>query len=156
MTKRFITLIAALLVLGFVVAGCGDDESDSAGGGGDTAAQTDTATDTATGDDTATEGETATGDETATDETATAEDGGATAPRNLEQAVENCKRGVNAAQQLSADAKDKLQDICETAASGDDSDIRKAAHEVCTTIIEDTFPKGTPGREQALESCDRQ
>jgi hypothetical protein len=167
MSKRLITLLAALLVLGFVVTGCGDDESDSAGNG-DTTAATVPGTDTGatTGEETATDDQTTTQDQTETDDetetdagagdaTDTAKGGGAAAPTSRAQAVENCEKGVNAAKQLSADAKEKLTDLCEKAASGDPDDVREAAREVCKTIVEDTFPKDAPGRDQALESCDR-
>lgn len=134
MTKRLITLMAALLVLGFVVAGCGDD--DNSGDSGDTAAQTVT--------------------ETVTDETDTdADNGGAAVPANLEQAVEQCKANIEKAPQLSADTKDSLQEICEKAGSGNAEDIKDAAAEVCKKIAGDSIPEGTPGREQALAACDK-
>ena len=158
MTKRLITLLAALLVLGFVVAGCGDDDENGGSGNGDTAAETatDTNAGTATDDETATDdGVTETDTDTAEEETETAEGGGAAAPPSREQAVENCVKGVGAAKQLSADAKDKLTDICEKAASDDPDEVREAAREVCRTIVEDTFPEDAPGRDQALESCER-
>jgi hypothetical protein len=132
MTKRLITLMAALLVLGFVVAGCGDD--DSSGDSGDTAAQTVT--------------------ETVTDEN-DADNGGATVPENLEQAVQQCKDNIEKAPQLSADTKDSLQEICEKAGSGNAEDIKDAAAEVCKKIAGDSIPEGTPGRDQALAACDK-
>jgi hypothetical protein len=132
MAKRLITLMAALLMLGFVAAGCGDD--DSSGDGGDTATQTVT--------------------ETITEETGDDNGGGEAAPRNVEEAVEQCKQGVASAPQLSDDTKDSLEDICERAGSGDEEDIREAAAEVCREIVEDTIPSGTPGRGQALDACD--
>jgi len=142
MTKRLITLMAALLVLGFVVAGCGDDEN--SGDSGDTAAQTVTDTDTVTETETVT-------DETDTD----ADNGGATVPENLEQAVEQCKDNIENATQLSDDTKDSLQEICEKAGSGNAEDIKDAAAEVCKKIAGDSIPEGTPGREQALAACDK-
>lgn len=161
MTKRLITLLAALLVLGFAISGCGDDENGADGNGDTTAAETatDTDTGTVTDDETVTddvtETDTATDTDTATEqETETAEGGGAAAPTSRAQAVRNCEQGVNAAEQLSADARDKLTDLCENAASGDPDDVRDAAREVCETIVEDTFPEDSPGRDQALASCD--
>jgi hypothetical protein len=147
MTKRLITLMAALLVLGFVVAGCGDDEN--SGDSGDTAAQTVTDTDVVTDDEVVTDTET----ETVTDDTDTdADNGGAVVP---EQAIEQCKDNIEKAQQLSADTKDSLQEICEKAGSGNAEDIKDAAAEVCKKIAGDSIPEGTPGREQALAACDK-
>ena len=136
MTKRLITLMAALLVLGFVVAGCGDDDSSS--DSGDTAAQTVTETETVT-------------DEADTD----ADNGGAAVPENLEQAVQQCKDNIEKAPQLSADTKDSLQEICDKAGSGDAEDIKDAAVEVCKKVAGDSIPSGTPGRDQALAACDK-
>jgi hypothetical protein len=148
MTKRLITLMAALLVLGFVVAGCGDD--DSSGDSGDTAAQT--VTDTVTDDEVVTDTDT----ETVTDETDTdADNGGAAVPENLEQAVQQCKDNIDKSPQLSADTKESLQEICEKAGSGNAEDIQEAAVEVCKKIAGDSIPEGTPGREQALAACDK-
>jgi hypothetical protein len=151
MAKRLITLMAALLVAGFVIAGCGDDNSNDSG---DTAAQTvtDTVTDDEVVTDTDTETETVT-DETDTDVTSD-DNGGAVVPKNLEQAVDQCKKNVNASSQLSADTKSDLEEICEKAGSGNEQDIRAAAAEVCKKIIDDTLPSGTPGRDQALAGCD--
>lgn len=149
MAKRLITLMAALLVLGFVVAGCGSDDNDS-GDDGNTAAQTVTDTDTVTDDEVVTDTETVT-DETDTDVTSD-DNGGAVA--NLDQAVEQCQKSVTSAPQLSADTKSDLEEICEKAGSGDQEDIQQAAVEVCKKIVEDTIPSGTPGRDQALSACD--
>jgi hypothetical protein len=147
MAKRMITLMAALLVLGFVVAGCGDD--DNSGDSGDTAAQTVTDTDVVTDDEVVTDTET----ETVTDDTDTdADNGGAVVP---EEAVQRCKDNIEKAPQLSDDTKDSLQDICEKAASGNAEDIKDAAIEVCKKVAGDSIPEGTPGRDQALAACDQ-
>lgn len=146
MTKRLITLMAALLVLGFVVAGCGDDEN--SGDSGDTAAQTETVTDTdvVTDDEVVTDTET----ETVTDDTDTdADNGGAVVP---EEAIERCKDGIDNTSQLSGDAKDSLKDLCEKAGSGDPEKVKDAAIEVCKKTAT-AIPEGTPGRDQAIEAC---
>lgn len=140
MLKRLTTLLAALMLLAFVVAGCGDDGDSDSSGGGDTAAETrtdDTTTDTA--DDT-------------TD--ATVESGDVEVPANLEEAVDNCKKSVGQAPQLSDEAKSKLEDICEKAGSGDQEQIQEAAREVCETIVSESIPEGSPGREAALSACE--
>jgi ABC-type glycerol-3-phosphate transport system substrate-binding protein len=128
MTKRLITLLAALLLLAFA-AGCGDDNgSDSSGS--DKPAQAESEKD------------------------ATVESGDAEAPANLDEAIEQCKKSVNQAPNVSDDSKSKLEDICEKAGSGDQEDIEAAAREVCETIVKDSIPEGSPGREAALSACE--
>lgn len=155
MAKRLTLLLVALLVLGFTVAGCGDDESS---GNGDTAAET--ATDSVTEDDTVTEDETVTDTDTVTEETDTSDSGGAAAPDDLsgarKQALEQCQKSIGATPNLQDDTKEKLEDLCETAASGDPEDIREAAGKVCEEVIDDIAPEGSPGREAALQSCRQQ
>jgi hypothetical protein len=149
MAKRSIILLAALLLLGFVAAGCGSD--DDSNDNGDTAAQTVTDTDTVTDD------EVVTGVETDVEtDTVTSDDNGGASVRNVEQAVAQCKQGVKSAPHLSADTKSDLQEICEKAGSGDEEDIREAASEVCEKVVDDTIPEGTPGRDQALAACEAQ
>jgi ABC-type glycerol-3-phosphate transport system substrate-binding protein len=153
MAKRLTILMAALLVLGFVVAGCGSDDNSS--DSGDTAAQPITDTDTVTDDETVTDTDTDTvTDENDTDVTSD-DNGGAVVQQSLEQAVERCKENIDKAQQLSADTKDSLQEICEKAGSGNAEDVQKAAAEVCKKMAGDSIPEGTPGRDQALAACDR-
>jgi hypothetical protein len=148
MAKRLTLLLAALMVFGFVLAGCGDDE-------GDTANDATTPAETAT--DTPAENEATTDDETEADSTGTVTEdgGGATAPTNLAEAVERCKQGANASTRLSDETKANLVKICEKAGSGDTDAIREATSEVCRQIVEDSVPEGTPGREQGLASCDQ-
>lgn len=140
MTRRLTMLLAALLLLGFVATGCGDDDGDGGNGGG--------AADTATAPD-----ETA-ADEATTEETDTG-DGGATAPATREEAAERCKENVGSVPQLSDAAKDEVRDFCDTIASGDEEEIREAARDVCETVVDETVPEGTPGRDAALDACTR-
>lgn len=160
MAKRLITMLAVLVALGFMVAGCGDDEGSS-----DTAV--DTVTNTVT-NDTVTEDETAT-DDTVTDDGAgtetddenetgeTSEGGGAAAPttENQKKAIAQCMRNASAAPGLSAEARDKLEDLCEESASGDAQGLREAAAGICKTIAEDTFEEGDPKRARAVKSCEQ-
>ena len=148
MAKRLITLMAAVLVLGFVAAGCGDDESSN--DSGDTAAQTVTDTDveTVTDDEVVTDTETVT-DETDTDVTSD-DNGGAVMPQ---AAIERCKDGIDKAPNLSGDAKDSLKDICENAGSGNAEKAREAIVEVCKKQAAN-IPEGVPGRDRAMEACE--
>lgn len=143
MTKRLITLLAALLLAGFVVAGCGDDGDGNGNGAADTA--TDTAT---TQEDTAT-------DDAVTEDTDTGDGGGATAPGSREEAAEQCREGVASVPQLSESAKDEVRDFCDAIGSGDEQEIRDAARDVCETVVDETVPEGTPGRKAALDACTR-
>ena len=133
MFKRLLTLLAALMLLAFVVTGCGDD-SDS----GDNPSNGDTAAETQNEDTTVEETDTGADDQTAADDV--------TPPANLEEAVDRCKENIGNAPQLSDDAKAALQDTCEKAGSGDQEDIQDAAREVCETIVKDSIPEGSPGR----------
>jgi hypothetical protein len=157
MAKRLITLMAALLMLGFVATGCGDD--DSSGDSADTTAQT--VTDTVTEEDVVTDDKVVTDDEVVTDtETVTDPDvtsndngGAAAVPENREQAVASCKKAVTSYPQISADTESDLEDLCEKAASGDEEQAREAGREVCKKIVDDVYPSGVPGKDKALNAC---
>jgi hypothetical protein len=146
MTKRLIALMAAVLLLGLVAAGCGDDESSN--DSGDTVTQTVTDTDTVTEDEVVTDTETVT-DETDTDVTSD-DNGGAIAP----EAVQRCKDGIDKASNLSDDAKSTLQDVCEKAGSGNADQAREAIVEVCKKQAAN-IPEGVPGRDRAIAACEQ-
>jgi hypothetical protein len=98
MAKRLALLFAALMLLGFVVAGCGDDDDDGGGSGSaDTPAETEKKSDDSGG-------------------------GGGTVDKNdprVKQAIAQCKEQADANSQLSAEAKDKIGEVCEEAGTGD-------------------------------------
>ena len=158
MTKRLITLLAALLVLGFAVAGCGDDESDGGGSGGTTAAETvpEASTDAATSDETATDD--VTRDKTATDdvseteadtdiaeeETQTEQNDGAAAPLSHAQKLENCETSLDDVKKLPADRKETLIAACKKAASGDPEAVREAGRALCEWLRSASAPKELP------------
>jgi len=152
MSKRLITLMAALLVLGFAYAGCGGDDEST-----DTAATvTDSITDvdTVTDDEVVTDTETVTDTTDSTDTTATSDGGGAAAP-DVSQAIASCKQAVTAYAQLSEETKSDLEDLCEKAGSGNAEDAREAGREVCQKIVEDLYPSGVPGKDNALNACEQ-
>jgi hypothetical protein len=137
--RRLLLGLVALLACGVIAAGCGDDDDDN---GDDSPAATETAPTATTGDtDTDT-----TGDEDS-DTTGDVD--------SVDEAVAQCKDNVQAtASSLSEDLRGELEDLCEKAASGDEADVREATVEACKKIIEETFPEGAEGRDQALEGCE--
>lgn len=122
-------LLISLLVAGFGVAGCGDDDEDSGSSGG-----------TPTGE--------------SSKENSAGQDTPGLSGDAAKQAAENCKKAITAQTQLSADVKKDLEEICEEAADGDEDAVRKATKEVCVKIVEDTAPAG-PARDQAITACDQ-
>jgi hypothetical protein len=154
MIKRLTTILAALLLLAFAVAGCGDDESGSAGGS-DTAAETATTGDATTG---TTEPGKPARDEDEADKDATGDGsttaGGTTPPAVSGDQVERCKDTIGQAKQLSDDAKSKIGDLCEKAASDDADDRQEAGRDLCRVLVEESIPEDSPQRESALKSCE--
>ena len=131
MTKRLSTLLVALLALSFAAAACGgDDDGDKAKEDKPPAADR---------------------NESGTKDTG---GGGAADTPQAKRAVEQCKEQANANPRLSNEAKDKIGEVCEEAASGDSKGAIKATKEACKIIVEDTAPEG-PGRDQALKACDQ-
>lgn len=147
MAKRFPLLLISLLIMGFTVAGCGDDDKKSSDSkSSDTTAQTET---TEAPADTATE-------DTGSDADTTAETPSTPDVSNepqVKQAVAQCKKSVNAAPQLKPDTKKKLESICEKAARGDQSGIKEASKEVCLAIIDDTGITGSAA-DTAKQQCE--
>ena len=138
MAKRLTTLLVALLELGFVVSGCGDDDEDNAG-------NENTATQAAP----ATEAAPATDDKTTEDDSAAS---GVPDSPQAEKAIEDCKKQADANTQLSASAKTKIGEVCEEAGSGDADGAVKATREACEIIVKDTAPAGA-GQQTALQAC---
>jgi len=130
MAKRLTILLVALLALGFVVSGCGDDEDEKA-----------------KDEKTTTQAAPATDDKT-TDDSAT----GVPSSPQAKQAVESCKKQADANTQLSPDAKTKIGEVCEEAGSGDADGAVKASREACEIIVKDTAPAG-PAQQTALDAC---
>lgn len=135
MAKRLTILLVALLALGFVVSGCGDDDDDNA-------SDETTVTETAPA-------EPATDDKTTEDDSAAS---GVPDSPQAKQAIEDCKKQADANTQLSADAKTKIGEVCEEAGSGDADGAVKATREACEIIVKDTAPAG-PAQKTALDAC---
>jgi hypothetical protein len=71
------------------------------------------------------------------------------------QAVTACKASINAATQLSSSLKTKLTGLCDKAANGDASGVKKIAAEVCKDIVNADVPSSAPSsiKDQALAAC---
>jgi hypothetical protein len=156
MISRLITALVALLMLGFVVAGCGDDEGSDGSGEPNTAAET-TRTDDSTrdaepaqkpdakakpskGSDKRPAGSDAPPAETAT-------------PATREEQVDRCQKGVTSYQGLSRERIEHLQDLCAKAGSEDEEDVEEAAQEICATFVNGVKFDGAEEREAALSRC---
>jgi FtsZ-interacting cell division protein ZipA len=154
MAKKISALFIALLIMGFTVAGCGSDNKKSdSGSSSDTAAKT-TSDDSSSSDASKGAAKT-TGDDSSSSDSSSADTTKTPDVSNnpqVKQAIAQCKTSVDAAPQLKPDTKKKLESICEKAASGDESGIKKASKEVCLAIINDTGISG-PAADTAKQQC---
>jgi type IV pilus biogenesis protein CpaD/CtpE len=68
-------------------------------------------------------------------------------------AVASCKRGAKAIPTLSSGTRDKIEAICDKAASGDPGATRVAAREVCEEIVKTSpLPEGA-AKQHAIAGC---
>jgi hypothetical protein len=125
MTKKISILLVMLFTMGFVAAGCGDDDDDS---GSDAAPAT-------------TEEAPATGDSEVDSEAADA-------------AREGCEAGIKNNPALDASKQDELSQECEkvaeAAASGDQDEYKAAYSSYCNKLAE-AIPEA--GRAAAKDAC---
>ena len=131
MAKRLALLFAALMVLGFVVAGCGDDDDDGGdSGSSDTPAQT----------------------ESKDDSGGSSGGGGNTAAADA--AREGCEAGIKNNAAIAADKQEELAKECEkvadAAASGDRDEFKKAYLSYCNKLA-GALPE--QAREAAKSAC---
>ena len=124
MTGRPVRWLALPLLLGVLLAGCG-------GSGSTTTGQSTSAPSSSS---------------SATSSTS------ATAPLATAQAVETCKREIQAATTLTASSKSKLEAVCAKAAAGNTTAVKKAVREVCEEAI-NSSPLPAAAKEQALAAC---
>ncbi len=136
MIKRLCTLVVLVAVGGALVAGCGSSSSSSS-------AATSSSSSAPAG--------------TATSASSTASAGGSSGGSSVadnpavKAAVAQCKASINAASTLSADAKTKLDGLCDEAAKGDPASLKKASAEVCQEIVKETVPSSA--QDAALAAC---
>ena len=117
MTKRLALLFAALMVLGFVVAGCGDDDDDGGSGSSDTPAETEKKTDGGGGSSSGGSNEAA-----------------------AKAAKDGCEASIKDNAAIDASKQDELSKECEkladAAASGDKGEFKKAYTSYCAKLAE--------------------
>ena len=126
--------LSALLAVAAIVGGCGSSSSSSSSSAPPASSSTTTAASTAS----------------ASTSTPT---GGSAIANNpaVKAAVAACKQRIDAAPNISADAKAKLTSLCDKAASGDEASVLKAAAQVCQELVEQSVPQAA--QQQALASC---
>ena len=70
-----------------------------------------------------------------------------------QQAVASCKRSVQAQKTLSATDKEKLDKICDKAASGNPATMQQVAHEACVELVNDSHLPAGVSKQEALAIC---
>jgi hypothetical protein len=141
-----IKTLCALLVTAAFVAGCGSSSSSSSSSA--PASPATSSTSSAAGSSTASESST-----TSSASSSSTPSGGAGLANNpaVKQAVAACKARIASAPNLSGDAKAKLTQLCNEAASGNEGAVLKAAAKVCQEIVKESVPQAA--QQQALASC---
>ena len=136
-----IKTLATLAVVAAVVAGCGGSSSSSS---------TTAATSAASSSSSAPTSATTTSSAAPTSSSPSGGGGLANNP-TIQAAVAACKQRISAAPNLSSDAKGKLTNLCDQAASGNEAAVVKAASQVCQEIVKQSVPSSA--QQQALASC---
>ncbi len=139
MIGRRSQLLAAALLCGALVAGCGSSSSSSSSGSTASTAATTTSAPS-------TQASTAT-----TSASPSSAPSGASAA-GVAQYVAICKEIVQREPTLPANVKSKVEGICAKAANGDLAGARAAAKEVCVEVI-NASPIPTAAKEKALAEC---
>ena len=78
--------------------------------------------------------------------------GGAAANPQVQAAVAACKSSIANNPAVKANIKSDLEGICEKAASGDATAVKKATKEVCLKIVESSVPAGA-AQDSAKAAC---
>ncbi len=131
MVKRLALLFAALMVLGFVVAGCGDDDDDGGdSGSSDTPAQTESKEDSG------------------------GSSGGGGNSAAAKAAKDGCEAGIKNNAAIDASKQEELsqecQKVADAAASGDQGEFKKAYTSYCNKLAE-ALPEAA--RDAAKSAC---
>jgi pectin methylesterase-like acyl-CoA thioesterase len=72
---------------------------------------------------------------------------------SVQAAVAACKQTIRAQSTLPAGSKSKLEAICEKAAKGDQTAVKKVAQEVCEEVVKNSPVPPGAARETALAAC---
>ena len=149
MMKRLALMLVALLVLGFAVAGCGDDEESSSKSGGDT-------TEKSSGSDGSggSGSDPSSGDADKAEKESGKDDTPGLSGAQVKEAEERCNQVATAQPQISDNVKNEIKKICKDAANGDEAAVKEGTKKVCKLIVEESAPAG-PARDQALTACEQ-
>lgn len=139
MVRRLHASLLPAVVVAVLLAGCGSSSSSSSSSGSSAA--------TAPTSSAAQTGSTAT---TPTSSTPTS-----TSPKlpGGAAAVASCRHGVQSLPHLKQSIKEKLEEICQKAASGDVNAKRKAAQEACRELVNASPLPAGEARDRALAAC---
>ena len=139
MVRRLHPFLLPALAAAALLAGCGSSSSSSSSSGSSVA--------TPSTSSTAQTGSTAT---TPASSTPTS-----TSPKSPggEAAVASCRHGVQSLPHLKQSIKEKLEEICQKAASGDVNAKRKAAQEACRELVNASPVPPGEARNRALAAC---
>lgn len=142
MVRRLRAFLPFALAAAVLFAGCGSSSSSSGSSGSSAAAPSTPSTSS-----TAQTGSTATTTTSpAPTSTSSKSPGGAAA-------VASCRHGVQLLPHLKQSIKEKLEEICQKAASGDANAKRKAAQEACRELVNASPLPAGEARDRALAAC---
>jgi TolA-binding protein len=139
MVRRLHASLLPVLAAAVLLAGCGSSSSSSSSSGS-TAATPSTSS-------TGQTGSTATTPTSSTPTSTSPKLPGGTA------AVASCRHGVQSLPRLKKSIKEKLEEICQKAASGDVNAKRKAAQEACRELVNASPLPAGEARNRALAAC---
>lgn len=141
MARRFHASLLPALAAAVLLAGCGSSSSSSSSSGSSAATSSTPSTSRTGSSSTAT---------TPTSSTPTS-----TSPKlpGGAAAVASCRHGVRSLPHLKQSTKEKLEEICQKAASGDVNAKRKAAEEACRELVNASPLPAGEARDRALAAC---
>jgi hypothetical protein len=130
------------VVCGGVVAGCGSSSSSSSTGGGSTSTPASTSSSSTPASTTGSSTSGSSKTSSSSKGSSTSGSGGSSVASNpaVQQAVAACKSAINSAPQLDATDKGKLTNLCNQAATGNVTDVKKVAQQVCDDVVKKSVP----------------
>jgi hypothetical protein len=143
MARRLHLSLLPALLAAVLLAGCGSSSSSSSSSSGSSAATPSTPSTSAT----AQTGSTATSTTSPTPTSTSSKLPGGAA------AVASCRHGVQSLPHLKQSIREKLEEICQKAASGDVNARRKAAQEACRELVNASPLPAGEARDRALAAC---